>query len=154
MATFLTLAFWFLTGLGTAYFANQRGRDPYLWFAIGLFFGLFGLVFLFLLPIANDTEEKRKIDDQDEETLLLDPDVQSNTVDFKFKEWFYLDQSQAQKGPVSFVFIKSLWDDGKINSNTYVWADGMEKWKKIEELKGLSQSLLPNAEVDFFKDPD
>jgi len=33
--------FWLLMGVLTAHFAHKRGRDPFLWFFIGVILGVF-----------------------------------------------------------------------------------------------------------------
>lgn len=131
MTIFLTFIVWFLTGVMCGYFAFQRGRNPYVWFGLGLFFGLLGLAALFLMPALNqegdeELEEKDPLDDQV-------PAVVSE-VDPSTREWFCVDKQKAQQGPMSFDALKTLWSQGIIDSTSYVWCDGMEKWEKIENM--------------------
>ena len=58
MQLFLTITLCLLIGAATAYFANQRGRDPLVWFMVGMLLGIFGLALLFLLPPVLEGEEK------------------------------------------------------------------------------------------------
>lgn len=133
MDTILTLFFWLLVGFSTAYFAYQRGRNPYAWFIIGIFFGLLGLLFVFLLPAvnANETEiNANQIDNKEVLTLLPSRETQ----DFLIKDWFYLDSQHKQQGPISFEDLKKNFEEGKIQQSSFVWCEGMSDWKKIKDI--------------------
>lgn len=55
---------------------------------------------------------------------------------------FYLHDGAAQKGPFSIDELKEF----KITKDTYVWADGMQDWKKaseVDELKGIMEVMPP-----------
>ena len=127
-------------GAATAYFANERGRDPLLWFMVGMFFGIFGLIFLFVLP----TVQRDALPDEAEYALLesqseIAPAVQDHQ--YMIKEWFYYDQQQERHGPVAFETLKTLWKKGEVNDETYIWSEGLENWKKIEEVQGVYAHL-------------
>ena len=133
----LTLFFWFLIGGACSYFATQRGRDPYAWLSIGLFLGVLGLILLFLLPKveAKETVPSDEVDSKISEDENLKPP-------FSAKDWFYLDQSHQQHGPLSFDQLKILWDERTITKSTFIWSEGMAEWKKIQDLTELN--FAPN----------
>jgi hypothetical protein len=145
---FLTLFFWLLMGFSTAYFAQQRGRNPYLWFIIGIFFGLLGLLFVFLLPVVNADgsgsgfEEKDIIKGEDSSGDSPDFFAPSKSHDFFIKDWFYLDSQSKQYGPISFDLLKKLVEEEKIQRSSYVWCVGMTGWKRIEEFDELKALLV------------
>jgi len=135
-------------GAATAYFANQRGRDPYLWFAIGLLLGIFGLLLVFILPPAveeTETNQTTKMQSSSPSSVILEvtPEVVVDAPkhDYLIKDWFYFDKAGQQQGPVGFDYLKNLWKEGKINALSFVWSEGMEKWLKIEESPELEQAL-------------
>lgn len=108
-------------GTITAYFAQKRGRDLFAWFLIGMLLGILGLIILFLIADRSKVEPEKDVP----EPIL--PHVAS-------KDWFYLDDNRQQHDPVSTEELKSLRERGEISSDTYVWSEGMEDWKKLQEI--------------------
>lgn len=150
----LTMLMWMLMGLATGYLAQQRGRDPYIWFALGLFFGILALLALVLLPQVRSPEEMeadRKNEEiiklrekqmQEQEKIEDAPDLQPQSI--QTKEWFYLDKSRQQQGPHSFYVITELWENGDITAHSYVWAEGMPEWKHVNDIPELLTALEQN----------
>ena len=64
-------------------------------------------------------------------TLTYHEDV-AVAVDFE-KEWFYMDATNEQIGPMSPSGLKTLYDDGEIHSSTYVWTESMVSWMPLSE---------------------
>ncbi len=52
--------------------------------------------------------------------------------------WYYAIKNQ-QQGPVDQEGLRKLWNEGTINAETLVWADGMPTWV---ELKNTELSVL------------
>ncbi len=130
----LLLFFAFLS----SYIAKQRGRDPIAWFMIGILLGIFApLLLLFLKPLkpGQEIEEDKEIN---EDIKLSAPSKAASYID---KEWFYLDKSHQQQGPIYFAALKTLWFEEKITSATYVWSEGMTQWKRIGELPDFVEAL-------------
>ena len=46
--------------------------------------------------------------------------------------WYYLEEGQ-QRGPVEEAVLAALHRDGKINSETLVWREGMANWQPLRE---------------------
>lgn len=127
-------------GCLTAYLAKGKGRNPILWFFIGTFFGIFGLLALFLFR-GRKKEEKEKSSKENislpdaetkQESVSLEPSIGVKTL--KEQEWFYLDAQHQQSGPVAFTVLESMWKEGKITQLTYVWSEGMTDWHVIKDL--------------------
>ncbi|MEI8365297.1 MAG: DUF4339 domain-containing protein [Parachlamydiaceae bacterium] len=138
MSLFITILLWVLCGASASYLANQRGRDPYIWFAIGMLLGLLGVLLLFILPsLAPATQEITTVADAklDSKVPLL------NENDITCSEWFCLDKMRKQQGPLSIGALKELWQKGTIDAQSYVWSEGMSVWKHIQEIALLLQSL-------------
>jgi hypothetical protein len=118
-----------IIGGWTSYLAKLRGRDSRVWFLAGFFFGLLGLIVLLFLP---DLTAKK------EEDELPAPETVEPEIIFEDSEnklWYYLDNSGDQKGPIHLSELKDLFNEGNISSITYVWSEGMEEWKTIEECR-------------------
>jgi GYF domain 2 len=144
MNSFLNLLILFLIGTTTAYFANQKRRDPYIWFAIGILLGIFGfLLLLFLPPIEDKQKPAQDQKEKSDGTLTIEaaPDTSQPPHDYLIKDWFYIDTSKQQAGPVNFDLLKPLWKEQKIGALTFVWAEGMQEWKKIQDIPTLLRAL-------------
>lgn len=107
-----------------AYFAFKRGKNPYLWFAIGALLGLIGILFLFFSPV-----EKKK----GEEKASTPP-----PHPFTLREWYYLTPTQESKGPLKYETLLELWKKGELSAENYVWQEEWSEWKQFSEvLKSL-----------------
>ncbi len=136
MQVFFSIILWVCLGLLTSYFAQQRGRNPTAWFFIGMFFGLLGLLLLFVLPKVSEETTSEEVELHVVPTSSLKA-TESETVlppDYEKKPWYYLSQDRKQQGPIVFEYLKKLWVEGHLNSHTLVWCDGMQDWYKIEKL--------------------
>lgn len=143
----ISMFFWLLTGAATGHFAKQRGRDPVIWFLIGIFLGLLGLLLLFIMPVVSDAEQKESMEGASQSSSSLfeesfhEEEPAKLKHDFLIKDWFYLDETRKQLGPVSFDIIKGAWKEGKIGPSTFLWSEGMENWKKLENLHEMKEYL-------------
>lgn len=126
---------WLCLGASTAYFANQRGRDPFVWFMIGMLLGFFGMLLLFLLPPVADAQQKMAPFEEKGEEFII------QNRDYLIKEWYYYDQDRVRQGPLTFDQVKALWKRGVLNEESFVWSEGLESWKKIEELQNVYTHL-------------
>ena len=123
---------WITTGLIVANLANKKGRNPYLWFTIGTFLGILGLIILLFISPRNQQKNyfaKKK-------TTIRQPLSDIELFFYKNpsnKLWYYLDNEHKQTGPVSLQRLNNQWKNEIINSSTYVWNEDMDNWKKIKE---------------------
>lgn len=124
----------------TSYYAERKGRNPAVWFVIGILLGFFAPLILFFVPSLRpeDQGEKTTIANGNSTRLIPPPPPQKPDQD---KLWYYLDQSHHQYGPVSTVALKELWDTGRLELTTYVWSEGMEKWETVDALPHLKETL-------------
>lgn len=133
----------------TAYYANLKGRNPLIWFLIGILLGIFAPLILLFFPAV------KKPEDDGLPTMTLsppDPSLQqlSETLPLptdsphpeeENKLWYYLDQEHQPMGPVSIIALRELWNRGLLELNHYVWTNGMEQWQKVESLPALKDLL-------------
>lgn len=120
----ITFLIWILFGCATAYFAKERGRNPYSWFFIGLFLGVIGLGLVFIFP-------KKNIIIKVEPPAA--PSVPELPEHHKNKFWYYLDTTNAQVGPMSFDALTRDWRNGKVQPQTHVWNENLENWTPFSE---------------------
>lgn len=121
-----------IIGALTAYLAKGRGRDPTKWFFIGFLCGVFGLIALFFFPVIGAEDEKQK------DAGLLPPVApQVDDAPVVAKRWFYLDAKHATLGPVAEDALQGLFQAKTITPRTYMWSEGMEGWKRLEDLPEL-----------------
>lgn len=128
-----------ISGL-TAYYADKKGRNPFIWFVIGILISVLAPIILFFLPSLKDQKEESK---QTKPTVLPPPTPISTPImnADEDKLWYYLDKDHNQYGPVSLIALKELWDRGQLELNSYVWTESMEKWDRVDNLPGLKTSL-------------
>lgn len=116
-----------------AYQAHVRGKNPWLWFAIGIAFGLLSPILLLFFTTGNQT----KNDKQPEEKKSVLPPEPTATPTMAHEDdavWFYLNKQREPLGPVSLVALRELLDRGELNETDFVWTKGMNDWKKIQEI--------------------
>jgi len=131
---FLYVLSWFTFGWISSRIAKKQGRNPAVWFALGVFLGLISLILLYFLPkrAAVKPETAPISAPKPEEISMLPPE----------KLWYYLDKEKAQFGPMSFYALQEAWDDDKITASTYVWNEDMENWARLESLSDLHSRII------------
>ena len=130
MQTFLSVLISFILGLGCSHFARQRGRKPLNWFIAGLFFGIFALIALFILPVRK--RSKTSVSEN-----LLSQKIPKLTIlspSHEEKLWYFLDEQKTQIGPMSFDALSKAWNEGKVQEHTYVWNESMDNWQRFQEV--------------------
>jgi hypothetical protein len=104
----------------SAYLAFNRGKNPYLWFAIGFLFGVLGVFAMFF-----SSSKKKPLPAPKQPALRLEGPVD--------KFWYYLDPAHVQQGPMSKDALTQAWKLGKINPSTYIWHEELPEWKPLKE---------------------
>ena len=107
-------------GLLSARLAYKKERNPYLWFALGFLFGIFGICAIFFAP-------KRSAAVPNPEPLAT---IQGPTDKF----WYYLDPAEQQQGPMSHDALSIAWKEGKVAPTTLVWHEDMSNWTPLKEV--------------------
>lgn len=123
-----------------AYYAEKKGRYPLGWFILGFLFTIFSLIVLFFLsPLKQEEAGSSTAVVKDE--LKGPPPAPIEFTKEEDRLWYYLDQNHQQMGPVSMVALREEWNRGLLELNSYVWADGMEKWEKVDQLPELKAAF-------------
>jgi len=134
----------------TAYYANRKGRNPLLWFIIGVLLGIFAPLILMFFPAVKNEGSKNGIPtmtvsrpDSSLEHLSQPPPSEDDLKrqEEENKLWYYLDESHQQVGPVSIIALRELWNRGQLELNSYVWSEGMAQWEKVDNLPELKAAL-------------
>lgn len=120
---------WILVGWACSLIAEKKGRDPIVWFYLGVFFSFIALLILYFLPAYKKPKTSPKPEPIDHKEPITN------------ECWFYLNQDHDQVGPVPLQQLKSLWKEGILGSESYVWSEGMKKWDRIISLSLLHQTL-------------
>lgn len=133
--------FWIVMGSISAYFAKKRGKNPYLWFAIGSFFGLLGFFILFFMSKKKkNMQAEQEASKEDGMTIDITPEVTPAELE---KLWYYLAAENQQHGPMSFDALKRAFREGKISNGSYVWNEEMDEWRRFGELFKTPAPLVP-----------
>jgi len=117
-------------GVISAYLAKKRGKNPYLWFFLGMLFGIFGLIFLFFSKPAQTSLRAQAAPQNDPNTIDITPKIEPSA---KEKFWYYLDPDNAQQGPMSFDGLIRAFREGKISVKTFVWNETLENWQPLSD---------------------
>jgi len=64
----------------------------------------------------------------------------SSPSDHEDRAWYFADH-QGRQGPVSLTILRTLWAQGVVTGQTYVWAEGMGGWASIAQVAGLEDML-------------
>ncbi|MCB1119305.1 MAG: DUF4339 domain-containing protein [Chlamydiia bacterium] len=118
---FLRIVVVLLAGALTSYFARIRGRDPFIWFTVGILLGVFGVLIVLLLPSVKEEEEE----------AAPEPPPQVE-VPKETRLWFYLNAQNEQQGPVTEEELKNLIDKEILSSESLLWSEGMEEWQPLK----------------------
>lgn len=116
------------TGALGAYLARRRGRNPYIWFFIGAFFGILGAFVIFFMPSQKKSLPETKLQLPAGELPM--PTINGPADKF----WYYLNPEHKQIGPMSLDGLTNAWRQGKISLTTYVWNEELPEWKPLQDL--------------------
>lgn len=133
MELFLSIVIWMILGISTSYAAKERGRDPVLWFVIGLLLGIIGLILVFILP-KSGSKIKESSEDSNLSAKMLSQQEMLLPADYRLKQWFYLTDEQEQLGPFTFDEITEKKKKAVISDNTFLWCEGLKEWHSYSEL--------------------
>lgn len=139
MQIYLSFIIGVLTALICAHYAQKRGRSQQAWFAIGLLFGLFGILVLFLLPGLESVEDVSR--ESSNKNSKKEAESSQEMSDPRFQTWFCLDEKQQQIGPLSFLQLVRAWKDCVVTPKSYVWTEGMPEWQLLGQLPHLLEKL-------------
>ncbi|EKE09273.1 MAG: hypothetical protein ACD_16C00199G0003 [uncultured bacterium] len=110
-------------GCISAFLAYKRDRSPYLWFALGFLFGIFGIFAIFFFT----TKKKQQLPNlPTKEPMLI---IEGPTDKF----WYYLDLTHKQKGPMSHQALTKAFKEGVVGPSTYIWNEEMPEWKLLKD---------------------
>lgn len=147
MESILTVAMWLAFGAASAYYAKKQRRNPYVWFFIGLFLGIFGLLLLLMLPLLQRFKNSwhgKQQKTQNTQTATVTVDLGSSLMRAASQEqknlmWYYLDGANEQKGPMSFNAFDKQWQEGSLTGASFIWNEHLTEWKALKE-------IFPNIE--------
>jgi hypothetical protein len=121
----ILLFIYLIIGVISSFFANRNGRNPYLWFTLGVLFGIWSFIILFFLGY----QERRKAS-KTFPTLTSSSKI-SIIKDSKF--WYYLNNDKKEIGPMSSSMLQNLYQSGKVTNSTYIWNEDFKDWKYLKD---------------------
>ncbi len=121
---------WIFFGFLASYLATKRGKNPKLWFWLGLSLGLFSILLLFLIP--KNLNPKPQFE-QEAPSPLFPPPPEEN--------WHYYDALRVQCGPIPCSELISLFKKELLSLDSFVWTPGQQDWKRLKELPELVQKI-------------
>ena len=113
-------------GATAAFLAHRRGKNIYLWFILGAFFGIFGIALLFFTSPRKGAHPRRQ--KADPNTIDITPKIDPI---HKEKFWYYLDPENQQQGPMSFDGLFRAFREGRVSKNTFVWNENLDNWQPL-----------------------
>jgi hypothetical protein len=127
-----------ILGLIASYFAIKQNRNYFIWFLLGFMFGTVTLIVLFFLKPPKKEEKQ---------TATI-PTLTNTIKDSKF--WYYLNKTKTEVGPLSSTKLISLYKNGVIFDNTFVWNEDLENWLYLKNTKAYDLYLQKTIEDDTY----
>ena len=130
-------------GVITAYLAQKKERNPVLWFFLGVFLGILGVIILLFLP-KKKRETTAKTAPASIQASTYHPLSMPEELPFESQSpktrlsqnpkihWYFIDQNQSSQGPVNFDAIKAAYKKGVINAGTMIWNEEIEQWTLLK----------------------
>ena len=128
MSLLLFICFVAVVGVIASRMAKLKGRDPVMWFWLGVLFGLIALIVLYFLKDLKSSKESPEVHVVEEKKL------DSAGV------WYFLDQKQSPAGPFSFDDIRAMFKEGSLSTSSYLWYEEWTDWKLASDVPGLEKS--------------
>lgn len=115
----------FAIGFAGAYVAKKRKLNPFFWFGICAFFGLIPLLIFIFLPQVLQKQKAKNRPPLKKAPPLPFP---AETI------WYYLDENEQQKGPMSFVKLQEMKLSGSVLEDTYIWNETFTHWRQWKDV--------------------
>lgn len=142
----ISFAIFLIFGAICAVIARQKGRDPVAWSIFGMLFCLLALIVLLLLPSLSPQQD---IEENEDDKLAGIKPNRPFEKRYQQNEWFYIGEEKNTQGPVGFSFLKKIWEEGRVSSDSFVWSEGMQKWERIKDLEGFEDALSPSPFLEY-----
>lgn len=137
MQSLLIAICWFFFGLFCSKIAKNKNRNTYVWFILGILFGLLSLIIIYFLKPLRSTSINTILPTQGQ---ILDIPENDNNY------WYYLDHEKKQIGPLSINKIFNNYLEKVISEDTYVWNDTMSTWIKFKEVPIFKKSVQSQSQ--------
>ena len=144
------------------FLAKVKKRSPFFWGILSLFFGVYALFILVLLPRSQikPSEDKDMVKPSltpEEGTKEIPSNVEASTAVLKdpepvvpvfspdqlsTAEWYFVNDQKGVEGPFRLQKMKELVNEKKINEATWVWCELFSQWKKIQLDETLKKEIL------------
>ena len=120
-----------------AFFARKNNRNPFIWFLSGFFFGIFSLLTLSLLNYTKNLSNKKRKNNLKRQSSSHKPPAPPTIPPHYL--WYYLNPEDKAIGPMSSKKLFEEYEKGLVGTETYLWHDEMENWKKPTEIQEFKE---------------
>lgn len=158
------LAIWVIIGIICSFVAKSKGKNQYLWFAIGVLFSVLGLLILLLLPkkekekvatpspaVAKSMNSEAALPADDEENFMEPtPPVKRIKQDTAL-QWHYIYESDTiveVRGPFNIDDLRKEFVNLKLPISTYIWCDEFADWTPLSEFQNMSYLTDPELIIE------
>ena len=148
------LGIWIAIGIVCSLVAKSKGKNQYLWFFLGTFFSIIGLLVLLLLP----AKKKEKVPDIGHlSDKKMNSDAAAPLGDDSFSDqtpppakrikpdpsmqWHYISETEKLVeviGPISIDELRKHVINKKLPMSTYIWCEELADWTQIHEFQNMS----------------
>jgi hypothetical protein len=132
----LSLLMGIICGYITMLIAERKGRNPLLWCVLGVFFGIFAIIAIVLLPPAVS-----RSGGQDEGVIEIKATRVEPEPRVPVEGWYALMSDRNQIGPMSLHRLKEMFVAGELTKESYVWHETMKEWSEIGNMVELLKIL-------------
>lgn len=144
MQSLIVLLVQVFSGFIGYYIAIKKNRSPVLWFIIGFFFGLLGILILLLLPEMPKIQNKSPYRNQYSSNSNQQNEILEKTIILNDEEascWFFLTDEKQTLGPFSLQTICKNISKKEQPEKTWLWKKGMKNWQRLEEIPEALEQL-------------
>lgn len=140
--------------------ARLKERPPIFWGVMSLFFGIYALFVLVLLPKVQKEKEESKTkvaDDVSEAIVSKTPPAHPEAINPpsdempKFSkeqiiqaDWFYINENKSVMGPVTVKVMQELVAAKKVTKDSWVWCEFLPSWRKVGSELLVSEIFYEN----------
>lgn len=141
--------------------ARSKGKSPFFWGLLSLFFGIWALLVLVLLPRSQETsdagesQEKRPLSTEESKkpsqekklapSLSSVPELKTSPFSsgqLATADWYFLNEQKTIEGPFRLQRLQELANQGKVGEHSWVWCELFSQWQHIEKDSMLKSEIL------------
>ncbi len=156
---YLLLTFWTISAFICAHLAKQRGRNVFLWFALGLMFTVFAVLSLFFLPpkekkkeepeaasslrVVKQSASESSFYPENKPTPYSQP-VSKRIPTSKTIPWYFINKNLEKVGPLKLPELRKAFVENQLDDSTYIWCEEFDNWMQLSEFQNKTTLTDPD----------